>query len=299
MAKRYGWVISNGALKSLKYMEIVEMYQEAATNIGIKLELFFNNEILFGIENNILFLRESRIMTLPDFILFLDKDIRLAHQLEQMGIRIFNPPKVIEICDDKSKTFQALANKGIRMPKTIIAPLVFEGMVETSMDYIDYIENELDYPIVIKESYGSFGEQVYLVKNREELISKRKKLLYVPHIYQSFIKSSKGIDVRINIVGDHMVASMLRRSETDFRANVTNGGVMQNYQPSKEFEELAIKACQLLGADFAGVDLLFGQDGEPVICEINSNAHIKNIQTCSGINVAEHILSYILRELNL
>jgi len=45
------------------------------------------------------------------------------------------------------------------------------------------------------------------------------------------------------------------------------------------------------------VDLLFGQDNEPILCEVNSNAHIKNIYLCTGINVAEDLLKYIMKEL--
>ena len=52
---------------------------------------------------------------------------------------------------------------------------------------------------------------------------------------------------------------------------------MKGYTPTKEQEKLAIKTCQVLGLDFAGVDILFGENDEPIVCEVNSNAHFKNI----------------------
>ena len=52
-----------------------------------------------------------------------------------------------------------------------------------------------------------------------------------------------------------------------------------------------------LGLDFAGVDILFGEEEEPILCEVNSNAHFKNIYDCTGINVADAIISYILEQL--
>lgn len=297
MNKLKGWIISNGYLKTPKYMEIVALYEECGAKLNINLELIFNNEVLMGVEYNRLFIRGEQVNELPDFVLFLDKDIRLAYQLERLGIRLFNSSQVIAVCDDKSQTFQVLANHKMPMPKTIIAPLVFKGFEEDSVHYIDYIEKELTYPLVMKESYGSFGEQVYLIQNREELKVKRKQLLSIPHIYQEFIASSRGRDVRLNIVGNEVAAAMLRTSKTDFRANVTNGGKMQSYTPSQAFKDAALRACEIIGADFAGVDLLFGKDEEPIVCEVNSNAHIKNIQLCTGINVAEHILNHILKEL--
>jgi ribosomal protein S6--L-glutamate ligase/gamma-F420-2:alpha-L-glutamate ligase len=56
---------------------------------------------------------------------------------------------------------------------------------------------------------------------------------------------------------------------------------------------LAAAAAHAVGTDFAGVDLLFKEDGTPTVCEVNSNAHIRSIFSCTGINVADHILSFI------
>ena len=41
---------------------------------------------------------------------------------------------------------------------------------------------------------------------------------------------------------------------------------------------------------------MFGEAGEPLLCEVNSNAHIKNILDLTGINIAEKIMAYILKE---
>ena len=71
---------------------------------------------------------------------------------------------------------------------------------------------------------------------------------------------------------------------------------MKPYTPSVEECEIAVKACRALGLDFAGVDLLFGKDG-PLLCEVNSNAHIKNILDCTGINVADFIFEYIKEQI--
>ena len=296
MERKYGWLIYNGSLLSPKFMEIHNWYKETAAKNGIILDLIKNTELFSVVEQSRGAIKCEKRYHQPDFILFLDKDIRLAKQLEQLGHRLFNRASVIEACDDKIMTFQTLANHSIKLPKTIYSPLVFRRTSDEEDSFVDFLERELSYPIVIKEAFGSFGEQVYLVHNRKELVEKREDLLLIPHLYQEFIKSSKGKDVRIHVVGDQVVAAMLRTSETDFRANVTNGGRMHEFKPSQEFEELAVKASSVIGADFSGVDLLFGEDGEPILCEINSNAHIKNIFDCTGIDVTEHIFDYILQK---
>jgi glutathione synthase/RimK-type ligase-like ATP-grasp enzyme len=67
---------------------------------------------------------------------------------------------------------------------------------------------------------------------------------------------------------------------------------MEKFEPDDEMKALAIRAAEVLKLDFAGVDVLFGNDG-PYICEVNSNAHFKNLYDCTGVNTADHILQHI------
>lgn len=289
-----GALVVNGYMRTSKFEDIKNLYIEAGQRQNIEIEVWYTDEVCYGIKDN----HEPFInKTIEDikFILFLDKDVMLARLLEEMGLKVFNSSQAIANCDHKGMTMMALKGSGIATAKTLMAPLVFKGIFDESKEdvYIEKIEEVLNYPLVVKECYGSFGMQVYLARSKEELIKIRRQLIDIPHLYQEFIESSKGRDVRIHVVGGKVVASMLRRNEEDFRANITNGGSMYEYEPSKAFKEVAIQACQYLGLDFAGVDLMFGQGDEPILCEVNSNAHIRNILELTGINVADKIMEYI------
>ncbi len=80
-----------------------------------------------------------------------------------------------------------------------------------------------------------------MAKDHKELSELTKKLENVPFLYQQYIRESSGRDIRLQVVGDEVVAAMERTSDTDFRANVSNGGKMHVYQPDKEAVELAVK----------------------------------------------------------
>lgn len=67
---------------------------------------------------------------------------------------------------------------------------------------------------------------------------------------------------------------------------------MEGYEPEETACLLAVQACQAAGCDFAGVDLLFQEDGF-LVCEVNSNAHFKNLYDCTGIDTADYIMEYI------
>ncbi|MCD8509581.1 MAG: RimK family alpha-L-glutamate ligase [Bacillus sp. (in: Bacteria)] len=292
-----GWIIYNGNFLSEKFLELIAWLEKAGASIGLELIPIKNNDLIVTYEYGNACLKGAYKRDLPDFAVFWDKDIVLGRHLEMLGVRLFNPARTIEICDDKSLTIQVLANHGIPMPKTIIAPMVYRE-VEDFSPY-KYIGEELGFPIVIKEAYGSFGEQVYLVQNESELMEKIKGLGNRKYIFQEFIQSSYGRDIRLNVVGDKVVAAMMRKSASDFRANVTAGGQMCSYKPTEKEKELAIRCSQLVGADFTGVDLLFGVNDEPLLCEINSNSHFKSIYECTGVDVAVFMMEYIKKELIL
>ena len=60
---------------------------------------------------------------------------------------------------------------------------------------------------------------------------------------------------------------------------------------------LAVKTAQLLGCTFAGVDLLFGENGEMTVCEVNSNAHFAGISAATGVNIADKIIEAVAQRI--
>ncbi len=288
-----GWIIYNGNLPGNKFLDYAEMLQAAADTYNSKTEIIKNNERVSLLSTAGLdILPEKEV---PDYIVFTDKDIYLAKQLEYLGIPVFNSSTAIAISDDKIATYQALARLKLPIPKTIIAPKIFnEGSFTEKM--MEQAIHALGFPMIIKEAFGSFGEQVYLIDNKEALYKKVNALGNIPFIFQECITTSYGVDIRLQVVGDQVIAGMKRKSLHDFRANITAGGTMEPYQPTEEEKQLAVQATQAIGADFAGVDLLFGTNS-PVICEVNSNAHIRNLLDCTGINAANKIIKYILKKI--
>ena len=76
--------------------------------------------------------------------------------------------------------------------------------------------------------------------------------------------------------------------------NITGGGTGTAYTPTKAQAEIALAACRAIGLDFAGVDILFGEGGEPLLCEVNSNPHFKSSIDATGVDVSEYIMRYVV-----
>lgn len=269
-----GILLVNHFLNGKKFNELHSHLVKSAKKQNINLAIKTNLELAVGEVNT-------------DFVLLWDKDINLARRLEKGGVPVFNSSSSVAMCDDKARTYVELSDI-VPQPKTLIAPKTYFD-VDMS-EFVDNAIGRLGLPLVFKECFGSFGEQVYLCRTREDVMS---HINAKPFIMQEFISDSTGSDTRIEIVGGRFVSAVKRFNSDDFRSNVTNGGTMTSIIPDKQTIETAIKACEALGLTFGGVDIL----DNGMVCEVNSNAHIINIMNSTGIDIAPVIFDEITERL--
>lgn len=282
------WVIYNGSLVSDKFADQARLTADAAERAGVSARMMKNYEAIMDL---------SAEPDLPDFAVLLDKDILLGYFLKSRGVPVYNDPSIIDLCDNKAKQYIELASHGLPMPLTIVAPKVYPNFSILESGYFERVIDTLKLPMIIKEGHGSFGMKVYLIETEEQFYEKVESLRGIDFVFQEFIASSRGRDIRVNIVGGEIVAAMYRHSETDFRANITNGGTASPIELTEAQSQMAIKAAATVGAVFAGVDLLFDEQEQPLVCEVNAAAHIRNILNVTGINVADAMIAFILEDL--
>lgn len=259
---------------------------------NVRVDVLSNKDVLVYLTNS----KIASKLKKYDFIINLDKDKYVALMIEKLGIPLFNNAESLILCDDKMLTHITLTNHLIKMPKTISAPLCYSK--ETNNEWLTNVTEILSFPLVAKECYGSLGEQVYLISSLNELIDFEENHRYKPHIYQEYIESSKGRDVRLILVGGKVIAYMERYSDTDFRSNLSKGGKARNIHLTKAFKNAAETAAKILKLDYCGIDLLYGPNNEPILCEVNSNAFFKGIEEVTEINVAARLVEHIIRKVS-
>lgn len=231
------------------------------------------------------------------FAVFWDKDVSLCKMLERQGIRCFNSSFTVENCDDKEKTYACLSDfyKYFSLPKTIVSPLMYDVNYQTDENLFNKIE-ELNFPVVVKESTGSAGRQVYLAENPEQLRQLNCNLMHIPHIYQQFIKGEKGSDIRVYVIGKKAVAAAKRKNTTSFKSNVSLGGEITLIPLTDKLIFAAEKVASCLNLEYGSAD--FMEENEQLyFIEANSNAYFRAIET-RGINIAKYLAEYILSVCN-
>lgn len=283
-----GLLITNGFVGEQSFIKLWASLLAAAQKRDMSLTPMSHDKLLFDAGSGMPLWDADGV----DFAILWDKDVRLGYQLEKLGIKVFNPPAAIETCDDKSLTHIALAGR-LPMPPTVIIPTTYKYVGYGDMEFLRRAADYLGLPMVIKECRGSFGKQVYLANTIEEAAEIISSHEAVPMLMQRAIKESFGRDIRLYVVGNKVIAGMLRSNAADFRANISNGGRSQAYTPTDAEADLAISAADLLGLDFAGIDILQSKNG-PLICEVNSNAHFHGMESCTGVDVAGAIIDHIM-----
>ncbi|MBR2646395.1 MAG: RimK family alpha-L-glutamate ligase [Clostridia bacterium] len=286
-----GLILINAYPNGEKFIRQGERIAEALRSLGVKADVKRNGEVYALVDEH--GERKTNVQGY-DFVVYLDKDKYLGKTLEESGIRLFNSARAVEICDDKMLTYLALKNAGVRLIKTIAAPLCYTPNAVVEEKFLNFVASELGFPLVVKKSYGSFGAGVQLVHGMPELRLAAQNCLYEPHFFQQYISASAGKDIRVIVVGGKAIAAMERVAQKgEFRSNIELGGVGKNITLTEEYRTAAERAATSLRLDYCGVDLLETDEG-PILCEVNSNAFFEGLEKTTGVNVAaayaEHIV---------
>ena len=236
-----------------------------------------------------------------DFVIFLDKDKYLALAIEKFNIRMFNQANQIFDCDDKGQTCIKLSNLGVKMPKTLFAPVCYLQNNKLLPDFINRVEDYIGYPVIIKKAYGSMGNGVFKADNKEELVFLMESIKTQPHIFQEYLGKNYGTDIRVIVLGKKAVALMKRVNQNDFRSNIGQGGYGEkidlNDEYYKPYIECAEKVARLLNMDYCGVDLLADNDNNPTVCEVNSNAFFEGIESVTKVNIAKLYAQFVIENI--
>ena len=286
-----GFVLYNGFWNRREIPDPVRRLCDAGRALGFPMEPRPNTAFTATVNGAV----HAEGVRSGDVVLCWDKDVRLLRAMEAGGVHVYNSADGVAVCDDKAATHLRLGQAGLPMPRTLIAPMTYVQFDDAGDGFLAAAAKTLGFPMVLKECFGSLGEQVYLVKSAEELRMLASSMNAKPFILQEFIRESAGTDKRLYVVGDRVVAAMRRRSESDFRANIGSGGHGEGYNPTPQEAALALTACRVLGLHFGGVDLLDSARGS-LICEVNASAHMAALTACTGVDVAREIVSYVMQK---
>jgi len=214
----------------------------------------------------------------------------VVRQFEMMGVYSVNESLAISRSRDKLRSLQLLARRGIGLPVTMFAHRTSQAE--------DIMETIGGAPVVIKLLEGTQGLGVVLgeTENAAKSIIQAFAGLDANFLVQEFIKEAGAEDIRCLIVGDRVVAAMMRRGkEGEFRSNLHQGGSAESIRITPTERSTAVAAARAMGLHVCGVDLLRANHG-PVVMEVNSSPGFEGIENATGIDVAGRVIEFIEKD---
>jgi ribosomal protein S6--L-glutamate ligase len=211
----------------------------------------------------------------------------VVRQFEMMGVYSVNESVAISRSRDKLRSLQLLARKGIGMPVT-----GFAHSTKFAQDLIDLVGGS---PLVVKLVEGTQGIGVVLAEtnNAAQSVIQAFRGLKANILVQEFVEEAAGSDIRCFVIGNRVVASMIRHgAEGDFRSNLHRGGKAARTRITPGERSTAVRAARIMGLRVCGVDILRSNHG-PVVMEVNSSPGLEGIEKTTGVDVASKIIEYI------
>ena len=209
------------------------------------------------------------------------------HALQERGVFVCNPAAAIERTVDKSWTTALLETAGLSTPETVVCE-----ELDTAMEAFRAMGD-----VILKPLFGSMGLGMLRLREEEaawrvfRAVEKIGGVFYV----QRRIEHG-GRDVRAFVIGQRVLAAIERRSP-GWCTSVARGGEPTAVTLTPEQARLAVAASQAVGAEYAGVDLITGDDGTNYVIEVNGIPGWRGLQQATGLDVAGALADHLLSRL--
>ena len=205
-------------------------------------------------------------------------------RLAEGGVRVLNRPEAVVLAHDKLLTARLLRRAGLPHPRTVL--------IERHSPLPD-----LDFPAVVKPRFGSWGQDVRLCRDPDELRAVLEGLAWrlwfraTGAVAQELIPPL-GHDLRLVVAGGRIVGAAKRIAPPgEWRTNVALGASVVPADPPPVAVELALAAVRASGLDLVGVDLLPTGPGGFSVIELNGAVDFRPVYALGEGDVHAHAVA--------
>jgi RimK family alpha-L-glutamate ligase len=212
------------------------------------------------------------------------------HWIEERGVPVINSPRAIERSVDKFYTTALLHEAGLPTPETVVC--------EGATDALAAMRAMRD--AIVKPLFGSLGHGMVRVSDPDMALRVVRTLEQMHAVfYVQRAVNHGGRDIRAFVIGGRVLGAIERLAPAgEWRSNVSRGGSVRPFQLPAEWEDLALRAAAVVGADYAGVDLIPSMDGEVFVLEVNGIPGWRGLRRATGLDVAAAIVDHVIRRIH-
>ncbi|WP_394743230.1 ATP-grasp domain-containing protein [Natronococcus roseus] len=208
------------------------------------------------------------------------EELGLASALSGL-VPMLNGPRSVLTAIHKMSTATTLAADDVRVPDVTLA---------LGNQKLNEVRSRYGEEAVYKTAIGTHGGGTWKV-GRDDPINAKVGNRYA--FLQELIdrEDERHRDVRVYVVGGEIIGAMYRYApDNDWRTNVALGGAVENATDDlpEEARDMARRASDAIGLDYAGVDLVEGDEGWFVL-EVNPTAGFKGLYEATQVSPAPYI----------
>ncbi|MGB9965518.1 RimK/LysX family protein [Halobacterium hubeiense] len=203
----------------------------------------------------------------------------LALSLSQLR-PMLNRPRNVLTAFHKFATATTLADGDVRLPDATLA---------LDADRLNEEKGKYGEEVVYKTAIGTHGGGTWKI-SADERVNPRvgERFAFLQELVER--DSDRHRDLRVYVVDGDIIATMRRYApDNDWRTNVALGGSVEGVDDvPEEAAEMALSVADTVGLDYAGVDLVEGEDGWYLL-EVNPTAGFKGLFAATGVSPAPYV----------
>lgn len=214
-------------------------------------------------------------------------------RLAALGVPLVNGPQAVLTAKSKLRQYTQLQAAGVRVPR---------GTCVGSTASARAVAEELEYPVMVKVSFGLHGKGVFFVPDVQTLTQTVDYLTVRdrnPVLIQEYLPEVAAYgDLRVLVVDGQIVGAMVkvpRREER--RTNIAQGAQPVAVQLSLGERQDVLRAVSVTGLDVAGVDAVRISAGL-VILEINACPGYVGLESVLHASVSSYFVNAAVRRVD-
>ena len=197
-------------------------------------------------------------------------------ELLAQSFPIINNPARWAMARNKAASLVLLALSGLPTPWTFVTENFFAA----------YTAATRAGRTVVKPLLSSMGYGVRRLDDADEAAHFFSFLLNLnkPIYVQRYYEKVGGGDYRAIVVGGELLGAIFRKGRS-WKSNVSLGATAEPAQLGNEVAELDVRAVEVLGLDYGGVDIALTSEG-PLVMEVNPTMGWRGFKRATGLNPA-------------
>ena len=272
-------------------IDSLKHWARLAEKDGVEIEPITRRDIDRLAEFDALMIRETTSIT--------NHTYRFARRAWSEGMPVIDDPISMMRCTNKVYLWERLIGAGLPAPETIVIQ---------DKTNLEEVADRLKFPVVIKIPDGSFSRGIKKAANMEELKAVVEAFLKDSDlcIAQKFVPTEFDwrvgvLDRRPLFVCQYKMARghwQIMNHKPDGRSIEGGHKTIAIAEAPQDVVDIGVRAANLIGDGFYGVDIKSGPDG-PIVIEINDNPNLEHgVEDEADKQVWNHLTDWFVKRLN-